>query len=267
MIKVLQGTISYPEVKWGKAEDRAAKNTPLIKFVSEMKTVGADGIELWGRHLDNLSLADVQTLASEISASGQKVEVLAAYWDFSSADSAVESSLEDARRFMGFCDLFGARAIRVFAGGPASASATDENWKRAISGMKRLAKMYKGTGVTFVVETHADQLPDTPDSAARLMKELAEPSILINYQHMKGDALKEMATLWRWIAHVHVSFVKDWGAVNETIVRELVKRGFNGAITVEFCTDSLPEEGQAFDRAKAMAGMKSNIASIRHWIK
>lgn len=265
MIKVLQGTISYPEVKWGKAEDRAATNTPLIKLVKEMKGVGADGVELWGRHLDNLSVSDIEALARELKAADLKVEVLAAYWDFSSADQAVESSLEDARRYMGFCDLFGARKIRVFAGGPGSAEATDENWRRAVAGMKRLAKMYKGTGVTFVIETHDSQLPDTPDTAARLVRELDEPSILLNYQHMKGDALKEMVAIWRWIAHVHLSFVKDWGAVNEAIVRELVRRGYKGAITVEFCTDSLPQEGQVFDRAKAFAGMKANIDAIRGW--
>ena len=98
-MRFLQGTISYPEVKWGTAEERAVKNTPLIDFVDQLAHVGADGIELWGRHLENASEADIEALADAIEGTGQKVVVLSPYWDFSSGDDAVEASLEDARRY------------------------------------------------------------------------------------------------------------------------------------------------------------------------
>jgi sugar phosphate isomerase/epimerase len=262
MMKILQGTISYPEVKWGKPEDRA-KNTPLISFVDALKTIGADGIELWGRHLDGLSEEQVDALARKIAASGQKVEALAPYWDFSSSDEAVATSLEDAKRWLRLKDKFASRKIRAFVGAPASAQATEENWSRAFSGLRRLAKMYKGTGVTFVVETHPDQLPDTVPSCVKLMKELGEPSILLNYQAMSEDVKAELDVLYQWVAHVHVSFARKWSSAAESTIRELVRRGYAGTVTVEFCTDSLPEEGQQFDRAKAIAGMRKDVAFLK----
>jgi sugar phosphate isomerase/epimerase len=267
MMKILQGTISYPEVKWGKAEDRAAKNTPLIKFVDDLVKVGADGIELWGRHLDNLPPAGADDLAAKIARSGQKVPVLAAYWDFSSSDDAVKASLVDAERFLATKDLFQAKKIRVFTGAPGSATATEENWKRAVKGMRRLARMYDGTGVTFVVETHPDQLPDTVATALRLMKELEEPSILLNYQAIGEGVSAELDVLYQWVAHAHVSFARDWHKTAESTVRELARRGYAGTVTVEFCTDSLPPEGVKFDRAKALAGMKRDVALLKKLAK
>ncbi len=262
MLRILQGTISYPEVKWGKPEDRS-KNTPLIKYVDSLTSVGADGIELWGRHLDGLSSAQIDDLAAKVRDSGQAVDVLGPYWDFSSSDEAVKASLEDARRWLDIKDKFDASKIRVFAGAPGSAEATEENWSRAISGMRRLARLYEGSGVTFVIETHDHQLPDTVESALRLVKELEEPSILLNYQIMGGDTAAELDAVYEWIAHAHVNFASRWTQTAEKTVSELVKRGYCGTVTVEFCTDSLPEEGVAFDLKKAIAGMKRDVAALR----
>ena len=262
MMRILQGTISYPEVKWGKAEERAGQNTALVRFVNDIAGVGADGMELWGRHLDNLTTGDIQALAKAIDRSGQKVEVLGPYWDFSSSDDTVESSLEDAKRYRGLCDLFGSRKVRVFVGAPASDKATEENWTRAKKGLARLAKTYKGSGVTFVVETHADQLADTPETCERLMRELAQAPIMINYQDMHSGR-DEVGMLYKWVRHVHVSFIRDWGKTVEKTIRDLKAHGYDGTVTVEFCTDSVPPEGVKFERAKAIAGMKRDIAYIR----
>jgi|GEM_PF-3141832 len=262
MMRILQGTISYPQVKWGKPEDRAC-NTALSEFAAELADVGADGIELWGRHLDGLDASEIDGLARRIAQSGQRVEVLAPYWDFSSGDEAVKESLVDARRWLELKDRFWARKIRVFVGAPASAQATEDNWARAIGGLRQLAKIYGGSGVTFVIETHADQLADTVKSTVRLMKELDEPSILVNYQNMGGEPAAELDAVFQWVAHAHVSYTQKWKSNADEVVRELAKRGYSGTLTVEFCTDSLPGEGQSFDRAKAIAGMKRDVAHVR----
>lgn len=263
MMRFLQGTISYPEAKWGKPEDRAAKNTPLAKFVKDLAGIGADGIELWGRHLEGLERKSIEALAQRITDSGQKVVALAPYWDFSSSDEALEATIEDAKRYLDFKDIFEAKKIRVFAGAPGSAEATQKNWSRAIKGLHELARMYEGSGVTFVIETHGEQLPDTVASSKRLMEELDEPSILLNYQYMKGKVGEEIDGLFEWIAHVHVSFAERYPNVGEETVRHLARRGYAGTVTVEFCTDSLPPEGKEFSRAKAIAGMKRDIALLR----
>ena len=160
-------------------------------------------------------------------------------------------------------DIFGAKKIRVFAGGPASKDATKKNWTRAADGLTRLARMYDDSGVMFVIETHADQLPDTVETAARLMKEVDEPFIRLNFQTMKGDPEAEVNALYKWIEHVHVSPAARFNDPTEGVMKALVKRGYNGTITVEFCTDSLPAEGETFDRAKAIAGMKKDVACVK----
>jgi sugar phosphate isomerase/epimerase len=263
MMRFLQGTISYPEVKWGTREARAAKNTPLVDFVEQLAGVGADGIELWGRHLEDLDEREVEALAAAIEDSGQKVVVLAPYWDFSSGDEAVEESLADAERYLGLKDVFGARRIRVFSGAPASAEATAENWERAVNGLGRLARMYDGSGVTFVIETHGQQLADTPKSSARLMEELEEPTIRLNYQSMRGEPSEELDVIYPWVAHVHVSPTSKYADNVEGIIRALAMRGYDGTVTVEFCTDSLPAENEEFDREKAIAGMRADIRRLR----
>lgn len=267
MIQILQGTISYAEVKWGKPEARAAKNTPLINLIDDMKGVGADGIELWGRHLDNLSEKQIGELAAGIEESGQKVAVLSAYSDFASSDESVKTSLKDAERWMKLKDIFKTSRIRVFAGGVASAQAAEEHWSRCVVGLKSLARMYDGTGTTFVIETHDNQLVDTPATCLRLMKALGEPSILLNYQYMMTDVKTELNTIYRWAAHCHISRGDKWPPKSEDVVKELARRGYDKAITVEFCTDSLPAEGQEFDRAKAFAGMKQDIALVRSLVR
>lgn len=262
-MRFLQGTISYPQVKWSTAEERAVRNTPLIDFVEEMADVGADGIELWGRHLENLDEAGIEALAGAIEETGQKVVVLAPYGDFSSSEEAVERSLEEAGEYLRIKDVFSCSKIRVFTGAPASADATEENWERALNGLARLARMYDGTGVTFVVETHGDQLADTPESSQRLMEELDEPSVRINYQKMGGEPSDELDLLYPWVSHVHVSRATRFAEKAEEVVKALTMRGYDGTVTVEFCTDSLPDETAGFDRARALAGMKADIEFLR----
>ncbi len=259
----LQGTISYPEVKWGTAEERAVRNTPLVDFVDKLADVGADGIELWGRHLENLGEAEVEALAGAIKASSQKVEMLAPYWDFSSSDEAVEKSLGDAHEYLRIKDIFNCNRIRVFTGAPASAEATEQNWQRALKGMNELARMYDGTGVTFVVETHGDQLADTPESCRRLMEELDEPSVRLNYQQMGGAPSDELDLIYPWVSHVHVSRTSRFPEKAEAVIKELVLRGYDGTVTVEFCTDSLPGENEQFDLDRAIAGMTADIKLLR----
>lgn len=263
IMRFLQGTISYPEVKWATAEERAVKNTPLIDFVDQLAEVGADGIELWGRHLDNLDEAEIEALSQAIEKIGQRVMVLAPYWDFSSSDEAVEASLADADRYLLLKDVFGCDMLRVFSGAPASAESTPLNWERAINGLGRLARMYEGTGVTFVIETHSQQLADTPQSSRRLMEELDEPTVRLNYQNMQGDPVEELDAVYPWVSHCHVNTVKQWSSTVEAVMGELTRRGYNGAVTCEFCTDSLPGENEQFDRAKAIDGMRADIALFR----
>jgi sugar phosphate isomerase/epimerase len=262
MIQILQGTISYPEVKWGKPEDRK-KNTPLIKFVDELVGVGADGIELWGRHLDGLKTADAKALAKKITDTGQKVLALAAYTDFSSSDDAVKASLEEAKRYLEFIDIFDCRKVRIFVGGPGSAEAKQEHWDRAVKGLKELVHMFHGTGAVFVCETHPDNLNDTVATSLKLMTVVNERAIRLNYQNMKGDPKGELNVLYRYVEHVHTSFVARMKSNDEEVMKELVRRGYDKTLTVEFCTDSLPAEGETFDRAKAIAGMKQDIALLK----
>jgi len=262
-MRFLQGTVSYPEVKWGTAEERAVKNTPLVDFVDQLADVGADGLELWGRHLENLDEAGIEALARAIDETGQKVVVLGPYWDFSSSDEAVERSLEEADDYLRVKDVFGCSKIRVFTGAPASAEATEENWERALNGLARLARMYDGTGVTFVVETHRNQLADTPESCQRLMEDLDEPAVRLNYQAMTGAPSDELEMIYPWVSHVHVSRATRFGEKAEAVMKALAMRGYDGTVTVEFCTDSLPEETEEFDRARAIAGMKADIEFLR----
>jgi len=264
-MKLLQGTISYPEVKWGKPEDRA-KNTPLIDIVDEIAGVGADGLELWGRHLDGLSDAQVEALAARIKRSGQKVVVFGAYTDFSSSEDALKSTLDGAARWPGLSKLFGFRLVRIFAGAPASAQATEDHWRRAVGGLKRLAALLKGSGLTCAIETHSEQLADTVPGVTRLVTEAADKCIMINYQAMANDPAKvpsELDPIFKWVVHSHVSLARDWNKCAEVTVSELARRGYNGPVTVEFCTGSLPPEGEAFSRPKAIEGMKRNIADLR----
>jgi sugar phosphate isomerase/epimerase len=95
------------------------------------------------------------------------------------------------------------------------------------------------------------------------MKEVDEPSVRLNYQTMKGDPEVEVEALYKWIEHAHVSPVARFKDPTEAVIRALLKRGYDGTVTVEFCTDSLPAEGETFDRAKAIAGMKKDVAFVK----
>ena len=81
--------------------------------------------------------------------------------------------------------VLGAPTIRVWAGGKASAEATDDDRKAVVEDLKRCCQLAAEAGLTVSTEYHANTLTDTNESAQLLLSEVG-PALLTGWQPPNG---------------------------------------------------------------------------------
>lgn len=163
---------------------------------------GLAGIE-WGGdvHVPHGDLARTREVKAMTLGAGLEVAAYGSYYcaghpDIVSFDATLASAVE-----------LGAPTIRVWAGKLGSADAAEEYRAAVVSDSRRIVQMAAGTGITVSFEFHRKTLTDTPESAVRLLREVAHPNIRSYWQPPLNDSvalnLAGLETVHPWLSNVH----------------------------------------------------------------
>ncbi|HYT14246.1 MAG TPA: sugar phosphate isomerase/epimerase family protein [Candidatus Nitrosopolaris sp.] len=230
----------------------------LMPVLEKLKKIGYDGVEvpifdldpakwkLWSRRLDDLGLERTANT------------VIAPEHNPLSADPAIrEAAYDHLRAVVDCCATVGSSilcgphqvALGVFTG----RGATDEEWKRCVEHLRRVAEYAAGAGVVLaeeVVNRFELYHVNTLDQGIRLVDEVGHPNCRLHldtfHAHIEekntADAIRRAGDR---IAHVHVSEndrgVPGTGSVAwDAAFGALGDVGYNGWLTVEAFGNFLP---------------------------
>jgi len=230
----------------------------LLPVLESLKRMGYDGVEvpifdldtekwkLWARRLDDMGLE--RTANTVIAPEHNPV----------SADPAVrQAALEHMEAVVDCCAAAGSTilcgphqvALGVFTG----RGVTDEEWKRSVEHLRKVAEYAQGRGVILAEEVvnrfelyHLNVL----DQAVRLVDEVGHPNCRIHldtfHAHIEEkDPAAAIRRAGTRIAHVHVSEndrgVPGTGSVAwDATFEALSDIGYDGWLTVEAFGNFLP---------------------------
>ncbi len=144
---------------------------PLEEAIPAAAEAGYRAVDLMCEepHFDRaMAQTDSVEVAGLVARSGMSAPVLSLPASLTRPDGW-ERELERIEIYMGLADAFGARLLALTAGGPGSAEATEEEWRRAGGALGQLAAMAGGYGVRLAFLAKARQLLDNIGAAQRFL--------------------------------------------------------------------------------------------------
>jgi len=213
--------------------------------------LGYDGIEFWKQYLDH---ADLDWVRGACEARGLTVVQICPYFDFTTSPESYEEALREAERFVDYARRLGALHVRAYTGRTGSAEATDEQWERAVRGLRLVCEMAAPFGVGVLLETHQlihspARLTDTSAATLRLLAPVDHPNLRVSIQtplvgetpeytaEQLGSVVADVQA-HNWIGATATSWGKltylDAGDLDfAAYMRVLVRQGFDGYISVD----------------------------------
>jgi D-psicose/D-tagatose/L-ribulose 3-epimerase len=230
----------------------------LLPVLEKLKRIGYDGVEVpifdldlkkwkrWARRLDEMGLQ--RTANTVIAPEHNPV----------SADPAIrDAAYQHMRAVVDCCAEVGSSilcgphqvALGVFTG----RGATEEEWKRSVDHLRRVAEYASGPGITLaeeVVNRFELYHLNTLDQAIRLVDEVDHPNCRIHldtfHSHIEEkDPAAAIRRAGSRIAHVHISEndrgVPGTGSVAWAATFDALREvGYDGWLTVEAFGNFLP---------------------------
>lgn len=217
------------------------RDDPLAEVCREAAEVGFDGIELWGQppHLPALTREAGAEAAAVVRDAGLEPAVMGSYLRPGAASFG--SELDGV---LAAAEGYGAPLLRVWAGDKSDSKATEDDWQRALADFRTLLDRCGDRVIT--IERHAQTLSESAAGTERLLAELTDPRLTLNYQHAHGATTEtDVAEIRRFgerISNVHAQNTRDgvpWSLEQgeldyHPICGALRAIGYNGYIEVEF---------------------------------
>lgn len=191
--------ISFCSIAFRKSPMNITSIIPIIAYL------GYDAIEIWGNHLHNSSLDNVNLALKKHRLA---VAMVSPYFDFTAGKEKWKESLRAGDKFLETAAAVGSPNIRVFTGVVGSGEATDEQWSAAVKGLKHICRLASSAKINLALETHPKTLVDTVESTLRLINDVAEDNLRVNLDiyhlwEVHGDPLWVLDKLQPFVCHVH----------------------------------------------------------------
>lgn len=226
-------------------DDWAAARPDLL---NELDRLGFDGVEIWAKGVELLGGDGLEEIADRHSF---EIASLNPYFDFTTSEETLGRSLEVCEHYLQLCARVSCPRLRTFTSPlgcfASSDEASDEEWRRAVDGLRAVCDMATPQGVTAVMEVHfgAGQLYDTSEAALRLLRDVGRPGLTVNLElPLRGEDFAHSAeSLGDVVTHVHASnWVGEWGNFTlldqgvvdyEAFLSILASHGFDGYVSIE----------------------------------
>lgn len=222
---------------------------------------GLDAIE-WGGDAHappTLAPSALDAIGARTRDAGLQVSSYGSYFRMGETpEDALGPILEAAQRL-------GTRLVRIWPVKIPSATASEEDWRRAIALARRLAERARAADLELATEFHRGYLTDTAAAAARLARETQHPhfrSLFQVYLDEGRDPAADLETMLPHLAHVHVYHwaqgerrpLADGARLWTPLLEKLAADPRPRALLLEFVRGDAPEQ------------MLADAATLRAWV-
>lgn len=250
----------------------------IFEIISTAARVGATGIEVWGQapHIpDATDLGHVARIREAMQVEGLEAPQFGSYAR-AATDGFVEMLTRDLEVTVGLC----APACRIWPGIADSEDTSAECWARVTADLREACRLAADMGLLITLERHGGTVTNTLWGCRRIIDEVDDPALWINYQ--VGTSIgeetiaEEIRSLAPYILNVHATNHTDvdgqrvWkrlaeGDVNwASVVSELQANGVDDAVVeVEFArrgTEEIPLEQTEAEVAADIEFLKQCMA-------
>ena len=150
--------------------------------ISRLGELGYDGIEIWGRQLEELSDDEVLALRSTAEDHGLVVCATSPYFDFIQGPERWRRSLHKSRMICHQARLLGASILRYrevdFV---PSADMSEGQWTACLDGLKALCGI-AAPDLTVGIECHVDLPQDTVENILMMIDRVAASNLRVIFQ-------------------------------------------------------------------------------------
>ncbi|WP_207592808.1 TIM barrel protein [Halomontanus rarus] len=195
----------------------------LDEAITTAAEIGFDGVEIMAREphfpadTSHERAAEIKTLLDD---HGLTVPCLATYTGGYStkSDDECEAELEAFERFLALSEILEVDVLRHGAGGPSVREATDEDFERAATWLRRAADVAAEYDRTVALEIHSHRLTETTDSTLRLLELIDRENVGVIHDagnmYIVDDPYgsESLAKLDDRVVHVHV---KDLSRIDD----------------------------------------------------
>ncbi|MDF2927751.1 MAG: hypothetical protein K0R57_6665 [Paenibacillaceae bacterium] len=187
------------------------KEENLESIISRSAGLGYDGIEIWQGHLQACLTADggIERLCKLLQENSLQATVIAAATAFMTEELLLTPALDEVEQLCENARKLGGAHVRLFLDWIGSAEATEEQWMRAVHGLKAICAAAERNGIFIIMETHHGQLTDTTTATLRLLDLVDSPQLKVNLDiynlfHLGEDPLQALEALWPHTVNVHL---------------------------------------------------------------
>lgn len=216
-----------------------------------------DGIELWGRFLENASPQQLRQIRAACDAAGLAVAMISPYMGFFDlGKSNFHDMVAECRKFIEIAHIMGVKQIRSFAGfvgEVASASCDDANWAYAVNGFAEYAALAEQANVDLLIETHTNSLADSVQGIEKLLTAVPSRRLRLNLQLDEMVKLSNLTPPQIWqrlkgrVAHFHY---RHWAEpTKQQQTRHLLgcmkRDNWDGFVSIEYVDGQTTADGVA----------------------
>jgi len=160
------------------------KDRALEEAVRISAEIGYEGIELHDCHfpvdIDPERVKELHRMAEE--AEIELVNLATFVGGFSTlSDAKCMEEFNKFEKYLGFAQTLGCPYIRLGPGRPAPETATEEEWLRGASWLRRAADRARPHDISIVLEMHEGSLIATVDSTLKLLEMINRENVVVNY--------------------------------------------------------------------------------------
>jgi 3-dehydroshikimate dehydratase len=241
------------------------RSEPVESVIPKLARLGYDGVEIWSGHLRGAQPEDLAAIRRMAEQHRVRIAVLAPVFRVTrDVPELIEESFSTAGRMVllarALAGADGLPMVRALVdagkGSIGSAAAGPDHWGRAVQALRRITAL--DPELVYALETRRDTLADTPESALRLLRDVAAANLSISYEPNDGDPLPAWRRLRESVRHVHLhcppavgrsGYLEDGGHRLAELIAALRADGYAGTLSVEYRGQDVLWERAASARA------------------
>lgn len=232
-----------------------AGSMTLDELIPKLGELGYDGVEVWGRDLEDASDTRVEAIRNAADANHLTVCATSPYFDFVPGDERWRRGVEACRMHVRQARILGATVLRYReVDYIASSNMSAAQWDWCLDGLKALCGLAM-PDVIVGIECHENLPQDTVENILMMIEKVGMPNLKVIFQpssYIGQDLVSILDALYLHTAHVHVSNRPkgggrgpdgkpmrallgepdaeiDYGA----FMTDLKRRGYHGFVTIE----------------------------------